>query len=113
LALRENAELKSVGIVSLDLVKETEKLLARFPNARVMPTNSVSSGRVSIALLTIGRQRDPVAAVFLRLVSGAGDSNHARVVRFGIRSKLNCRQSENHDPEYVKNDFYLAWNATV
>jgi type I restriction enzyme R subunit len=35
LALREDAELKSVGIVSLDLVKETEKLLARFPNARV------------------------------------------------------------------------------
>jgi type I restriction enzyme, R subunit len=32
---REDAELKSVGIVSLDLVKETEKLLARFPNARV------------------------------------------------------------------------------
>ena len=39
--------------------------------------------------------------------------NHARVVRFGIRSKLNCRQSGNHDPEYVKNDFYLAWNASV
>jgi type I restriction enzyme R subunit len=34
-ALRENAPLKSAGIAPLDLAKETEKLMARFPNARV------------------------------------------------------------------------------
>jgi type I restriction enzyme R subunit len=34
-ALRDNAALKSAGIAPLDLAKETEKLMARFPNARV------------------------------------------------------------------------------
>lgn len=34
-ALREDAALKSAGIAPLDLAKETEKLMARFPNARV------------------------------------------------------------------------------
>jgi type I restriction enzyme, R subunit len=34
-ALRENAALKSAGITPLDLARETEKLLIRFPNARV------------------------------------------------------------------------------
>jgi len=34
-ALKEGAALKSVGIDPLDLAKETEKLMARFPNARV------------------------------------------------------------------------------
>lgn len=34
-ALREDSALKSAGITPLDLAKETEKLMARFPNARV------------------------------------------------------------------------------
>jgi type I restriction enzyme, R subunit len=34
-ALRGDAALKSAGIAPLDLAKETEKLMARFPNARV------------------------------------------------------------------------------
>ena len=34
-ALREDAALKRAGIAPLDLAKETEKLLTRFPNARV------------------------------------------------------------------------------
>jgi type I restriction enzyme, R subunit len=34
-ALRDNAAVKCAGIVPFDLAKETEKLLGRFPNARV------------------------------------------------------------------------------
>jgi type I restriction enzyme, R subunit len=34
-ALKDDPALKEAGIASLDLAKETEKLLARFPNARV------------------------------------------------------------------------------
>lgn len=34
-ALRDDAALKSAGIAPFDLAKETEKLMARFPNARV------------------------------------------------------------------------------
>jgi type I restriction enzyme R subunit len=34
-ALRDNAAMKSAGIAPLDLAKETEKLMARFLNARV------------------------------------------------------------------------------
>jgi type I restriction enzyme R subunit len=34
-ALKDDAALKSAGIAPLDLAKETEKLMARFPNARV------------------------------------------------------------------------------
>ena len=36
-ALRENATLKSAGIEPLALAGEIEKLLARFPNAKVNP----------------------------------------------------------------------------
>lgn len=35
--VRENADLKSANVAPLDLGKEVEKLLERFPNARVNP----------------------------------------------------------------------------
>jgi hypothetical protein len=56
-ALRENAALNSARIASLDLAKETEKLLARFPNARV---NADEQRQLRAALyrplLVVGRE---------------------------------------------------------
>jgi type I restriction enzyme, R subunit len=64
-ALREDAALKSAGIAALDLARETEKLLAGFPNARV---NADEQRQLRAALyrplLAIGRD-EPMKIVDL------------------------------------------------
>ena len=70
-ALRQDAALKSAGIVPLDLAKETEKLLIRFPNARV---NADEQRQLRAALyrplLAIGRdERTRIVDLVMEIVT--------------------------------------------
>src|SRR5690606_28479499 len=70
-ALREDAALKSAGIAPLDLAKETEKLMARFPNARV---NADEQRQLRAALyrplLTVGREeRTKIVDLIVEIVT--------------------------------------------
>ena len=70
-ALKEDTALKRVGIKPLELAKETEKLMARFPNARV---NADEHRQLRAALyrplLTLGREeRTKIVELVVEIVT--------------------------------------------
>jgi type I restriction enzyme, R subunit len=70
-ALKEESALKSAGINPLDLAKETEKLMTRFPNARV---NADEQRQLRAALyrplLTLGREeRTKIVELVVEIVT--------------------------------------------
>jgi len=70
-ALRGDAALKSASIAPLDLAKETEKLLARFPNARV---NADEQRQLRAALyrplLAVGRvERTKIVDLIVEIIT--------------------------------------------
>jgi type I restriction enzyme, R subunit len=70
-ALREDAALKNARIAALNLAKETEKLLARFPNARV---NADEQRQLRAALyrpvLTVGtEERITIVDLIIEIVT--------------------------------------------
>lgn len=65
-ALRDHAALNSAGIAPLDLAKETEKLMARFPNARVNADEQRQfRAAVYRPLLTVGREERTTIVDFI------------------------------------------------